>query len=69
LSKSVNYQVGRESCPQGFVYFFFQLVKSEAGFDVAALGSGIAGCAIDDFVGNSNQSVDVSYVLANLGCQ
>jgi hypothetical protein len=41
------------------------LVKSEAWFDVAALGSGIAGRAIYDFVGNSNQRVDVSNVLAN----
>jgi hypothetical protein len=65
LGEGVNYQVGREPCPQGFVYFFFQLVKSEAGFDVAAFGSSIAGCAIDYFVGNSNQSVDVSNVLAN----
>jgi hypothetical protein len=41
------------------------LVKSEAWFDVAAFGSSVAGCAIDYFVGNSNQSVDVSNVLAN----
>jgi hypothetical protein len=41
------------------------LVKSEAWFDVATLGSSVGGCAIDYFVGNSNQSVDVSNVLAN----
>jgi hypothetical protein len=65
LGKSVNDQVGGKLGPKGFVDFIFLLIKSEARFDVATFGSSVAGCAIDDFVGNSNQSVDVSHVLAN----
>jgi hypothetical protein len=69
LGKSVNYQVGRESGPKGFVDFVFKLIQREAWFDVAALGSSVRGCTIDYFIGNSNQSVDVSNVLANFGGQ
>jgi hypothetical protein len=65
----VNYQVGRKPCPKSLVDFIFELVKGKAWFDVAALSSSIAGGAIDDFIGNSNQGVDVSDVLANFGGQ